>query len=93
MDDDSLVATRKVGRRAAPHRPCGEGYMDKDKEREEISLIGRIFSLEALLVVMGLLSLISGIIRMERTQFILGVAVIAGAMLILIVRKKKRGEK
>jgi hypothetical protein len=67
--------------------------MDKDKEREEISLIGRIFSLEVLLIVMGLLSLISGIIRMERTQIILGGAVIVASMLILIVRKKKRGEE
>jgi hypothetical protein len=67
--------------------------MDKDKEREEISLIGRIFSLEALLVVMGLLSLISGIIRMESTQIILGVAVIACSMFILFVRKKKKGDK
>jgi hypothetical protein len=66
--------------------------MDKDKEREEISLIGRIFSLEALLVVMGLLSLISGIIRTQRTQIVLGVVVIAGSMLILFVRKKKKGE-
>jgi hypothetical protein len=66
--------------------------MDKDKEREEISLIGRIFSLEALLVVMGLLSLISGIIRTQRTQIALGVVVIAGSMLILFVRKKKKGE-
>jgi hypothetical protein len=67
--------------------------MDKDKEREEISLIGRIFSLEALLVVMGLLSLIAGIIRVQRTQIILGAAVIACSMLILILRKKKKGEK
>jgi hypothetical protein len=66
--------------------------MDKDKEREEISLIGRIFSLEALLVVMGLLSLISGIIRTQRTQIVMGVVVIAGSMLILFVRKKKKGE-
>jgi hypothetical protein len=66
--------------------------MDKDKERVEISLIGRIFSLEALLVVMGLLSLISGIIRTQRTQIVLGVVVIAGSMLILFVRKKKKGE-
>jgi hypothetical protein len=66
--------------------------MDKDKEREEISLIGRIISLEALLVVMGLLSLISGIIRTQRTQIVLGVVVIAGSMLILFVRKKKKGE-
>jgi hypothetical protein len=41
---------------------------------------------------MGLLSLISGIIRTQRTQIVLGVVVIAGSMLILFVRKKKKGE-
>jgi hypothetical protein len=67
--------------------------MDKDKEREEISLIGRIFSLEVLLIAMGLLSLISGIVRMERTQIILGAAVIACSMLLLFLRKKKKEVK
>jgi hypothetical protein len=36
--------------------------MDNDKEKQEISLIGRIFSLEVLLIVMGIISLLSGIV-------------------------------
>ena len=67
--------------------------MEKEKERQEITLIGRIFSLEALLIVMGLLSFVYGIIRVQRTQIILGAAAIACSMLILFVRKKKQGEK
>jgi hypothetical protein len=67
--------------------------MDKEKERQEISLIGRIFSLEALLIVMGLLSLVSGIVRVQRTQIILGAAAIACSMLIFFVHKKKQGGK
>ena len=46
--------------------------MDREKEKQEISLIGRIYSLEVLLIVMGVLSLLSGIIRMQRTQIFWG---------------------
>ena len=67
--------------------------MDKEKERQEISLIGRIFSLEALLILMGLLSLLSGIIRMQRTQIFWGVVAIGGALLLLFVRKRMKGKK
>ena len=34
--------------------------MDKDKQRQEVSLIGRILSMEALILVMGCLSLVYG---------------------------------
>jgi len=67
--------------------------MDNEKERQEISLIGRLFSLEALLIAMGLLSLISGIIRMQRSQIFWGLIIIFGSILFLFVRKKKQGEK
>jgi hypothetical protein len=67
--------------------------MDNEKERQEISLIGRIFSLEALLIVMGLLSLVSGIIRMQRSQIFWGLIIILGSVLLIFVRKKKRWGK
>jgi len=67
--------------------------MDKEKERQEISLIGRIFSLEALLILMGLLSLLSGIIRIQRTQIFWGVVAIGGSLLLLFVRKRMKGKK
>jgi hypothetical protein len=63
--------------------------MDKEKEKQEISLIGRIFSLEALLIVMGLLSLASGLFYSDGTRVFLGIAaIICGSLLILVVRKK-----
>jgi hypothetical protein len=66
--------------------------MDKDKEKEEISLIGRLFSLEALLILMGLLTLLSGIIYMQWVRVILGL-VILGVCFFLLFMRKKIGEK
>ena len=62
--------------------------MDKEKEKQEISLIGRIFSLEALLILMGLFSLLFGIIYMQGVQVILGLAIISASILLLFMRKK-----
>jgi hypothetical protein len=63
--------------------------MDNDKEKQEISLIGRIFSLEALLVVMGILSLASGLVYSDGIRVFLGIAaIICGSLLFLFVRKK-----
>lgn len=62
--------------------------MDKDKEKEEISLIGRLFSLEAMLMLMGLLALVSGFIYMQWVQIILGFVILSGCILLLFMRKK-----
>lgn len=62
--------------------------MDKEKEKQEISLIGRILSLEALLILMGLFSLLFGIIYMQGVQVILGSVIIIGSILLLFVRNK-----
>jgi hypothetical protein len=62
--------------------------MDKEKEKQEISLIGRIFSLEALLILMGLFSLLFGIIYRQGVQVILGSVIIIGSILLLFIRKK-----
>lgn len=62
--------------------------MDKEKQKQEISLIGRIFSLEALLILMGLFSLLFGIIYMQGVQVILGSVIIIGSILLLFIRKK-----
>ena len=67
--------------------------MEKEKERQEITLIGRIFSLEALLILMGLFSLLSGIIQMQRTQIFWGAVAIGVSLLLLFVRKKGRVKK
>jgi small neutral amino acid transporter SnatA (MarC family) len=67
--------------------------MDTEKEKQEISLIGRIFSLEALLIIMGGLSLASGIIDANWMRISLGIVIIAGGIfLMLIVRKRSDGK-
>ena len=67
--------------------------MDKNKEKQEISIIGRLFSLEALLVVMGILSLISGIISGDTTRLLLGGLILGCLALFILIRKKKSGRK
>lgn len=62
--------------------------MDKDKERQEISLIGRLFCLEALILLMGLFSLASGIYTGETIQLFWGGMIIVGAVILHFVRKK-----
>ncbi len=67
--------------------------MDTEKEKQEISLIGRIFSLEALLIVMGGLSLASGIMDANWMRISLGIVIIAvGILLMLMVRKRSDGK-
>lgn len=63
--------------------------MDKDKERQEISLLGRLLSLEALLVLMGALSLFSGILANDPVRIAFGTAILL-ALIIILVRRKKR---
>jgi len=64
--------------------------MDHDKERQEINLIGRILSLEALLVLMGLLSLVSGILARDMTRLLLGLLILAALALSIILRQRRR---
>jgi uncharacterized membrane-anchored protein len=61
--------------------------MDKEKEKEEISLIGRLFSLEAMLILMGLLTILSGIIYMQWVRVILGLVILSACFLLLFMRK------
>jgi uncharacterized membrane protein HdeD (DUF308 family) len=62
--------------------------MDGNKEKQEISIIGRLFSLEALLLLMGLLSLISGIATGQVMSIFWGVMIIGGSIILHFVRKK-----
>jgi len=66
--------------------------MDKDKERQEISLLGRLLSMEALLILMGLFSLISGIIDHDPLRIIPGIAIISSLVLLIILRRRRRGK-
>ena len=62
--------------------------MDNYKEKQEISLIGRIFSLEVLLLVMGIFSLLSGIVYKHGMQIVWGLVIIGGSILLFFVRKR-----
>ena len=62
--------------------------MDKGKEKQEISLIGRIFSLEMLLILMGFFSLFAGMFYAQMAKIFLGVMIIALALLLNFFRKR-----
>ena len=70
--------------------PGKEPHMDRDKQKQEISLIGRLLSLEALLVVMGLLSLVSGIITRDLLRLSFGIIILGGAALAVIFRRRRK---
>lgn len=62
--------------------------MDRDKGKQEISVIGRLFSIEALLILMGIVCLVSGIITGEAMQLFWGGMIICGSVILFFVKKK-----
>jgi uncharacterized membrane protein len=62
--------------------------MDNDKQRQEVSLIGRIFSMEALIFVMGCLSLYYGITQKKTMNIFWAVIILCGFFILRKVRKK-----
>jgi uncharacterized membrane protein HdeD (DUF308 family) len=62
--------------------------MDKDKQRQEVSLIGRILSMEALLLLMGIVCLIYGIVNGDTMSIFFGIIIIPGVFILIKVRKK-----
>jgi len=61
---------------------------DPNKEIQESSLIGRILSMEALLLLMGIVSLVYGIVNDMTMNIFWGVVIIPGVFLLHKVRKK-----
>lgn len=61
---------------------------DPNKEIQKSSLIGRILSMEALLLAMGIVSLIYGILKSMPMNIFWGVVIIPGVFLLHKVRKK-----
>jgi len=59
-----------------------------NKERQEVSLIGRILSMEALLFLMGCVSLVYGIADGKMTSVFWGVIILCGVIVLIMVRKK-----
>jgi len=62
--------------------------MDKEKQRQEVSLIGRILSLEAVLMLMGIASLYYGITKGATMNIFWGVVIIPGVFVLYKVRNK-----
>lgn len=62
--------------------------MDSNKQKQEISLVGRILSMEALLLVMGIASLVYGIANGIGVNIFFGVVIIPGVFFLAKVRKK-----
>ncbi len=62
--------------------------MDKDKEKQEISLIGRLFSIEAFLILMGIVSLGYGIVNGTSINIFWGVMILGGSVVLHFVRKR-----
>ena len=61
---------------------------DRGKERQEISIVGRILSLETMLLMMGVASLIYGIVNGVETSILWGVVIIPGVFILMKVRRK-----
>lgn len=61
---------------------------DPNKEIQESSLIGRILSMEALLMVMGIASLVYGIVNDMTMNIFWGVVIIPGVFVLHKIRKK-----
>jgi hypothetical protein len=62
--------------------------MDNDKQRQEISLIGRILSMEALLLLMGVVCLVYGIANSDVMSIFFSIIIIPGVFILAKVRKK-----
>jgi uncharacterized membrane protein HdeD (DUF308 family) len=62
--------------------------MDNDKQRQEVSLIGRILSMEALLLLMGVVCLVYGIVNSDVMSIFFGIIIIPGVFVLAKVRKK-----
>lgn len=61
---------------------------DDQKELQEASLLGRILSMEAILLLMGVVSLLYGLIKGSMMNIFWGVVIIPGVFLLHKVRKK-----
>jgi len=61
---------------------------DDQKELQEASLVGRIFSLEVALFLMGVASLIYGLINHIESNIFFGILIIPGVFILHKVKKK-----
>lgn len=63
--------------------------MPGEKEHQEICVVGRLFSLEALLFVMGVVSLVYGLWTLSLINIGIGVAILLGTFVLFRVCRAK----
>ncbi len=61
---------------------------DEAKERQEASLLGRLFSLEAALLLMGIASLVYGLVTTNSMNIFFGLVIVPGVFVLNRVKKK-----
>ena len=61
---------------------------NQQKEREEASLVGKILSLEGMILLMGLVMLGNGIFNNDQASIFFAVVIIPGVFLLRKVRRK-----
>lgn len=62
--------------------------MSSDKEHQEISILGRLLCLEAVIFLMGLVSLGYGIVTGAGVNVFFGVFILAGSVALYFVKRK-----
>ena len=67
--------------------------MDSNKQLQQASLIGRFLSMEALLMLMGVASLIYGIFNGALLHICWGLIIIPGVLLLVKVRRDRKLKK
>jgi hypothetical protein len=67
--------------------------MDSNKQLQEASLIGRFLSMEALLMLMGVVSLLYGIFNGALLNICWGLIIIPGVFLLIKVRRDRKRKK
>ena len=64
--------------------------MHGNKENQEISVLGRLVSLEALVLVMGAVSLVYGLVCARPVNIVIGVAILAASLIVKRLWKRLR---
>jgi hypothetical protein len=67
--------------------------MDSNKQLQEASLIGRFLSMEALLMLMGVASLLYGIFNGALLNIFWGLIIIPGVLLLVKVRRDRKRKR
>ncbi len=62
--------------------------MNKEKEQQEISVLGRLICMEALIFVMGVISLGYGIVNGTAVHIFWGVTILLGSVALSFVKKR-----